>query len=262
VKGVFSIFTPLVMNRLIAILFFALLSACQTDLLLPCEEEGPVGNICREYRYSGGSAIGFVEYEYDSQASITSRIFDQQSNLTKTIIERFENGKTTLIAEQYPDVPSKVQTWHYNEMDSLFLIYYGFNDSTLEITFENEKRIREDYFHSDSLDRWVAYRYYEDDGKLYRKSFFSAPDSMLHYENYQYFSTGQNRISYYTPNHQLIGKRVFLFSQLGLITSIEFTNAQGAVTDRTDYIYDSAGKLSEKSRLGFNQISKSVYLYY
>ena len=250
------------MNRIVFIFLITILAACQTDPILPCNEEGPVGKICREYRYSNDVAIGYVEYEYENESKITANIFNQQSNITKTVVEQFENGKTSIIAEQYPTSDSKVQTWHYNETDSLFLIFYGFNDSTLEIMYENGKRIREDYFHSDSLDRWVAYRYYQDDGKLYRKSFYSKSDSLLFYENYQYFSTGQNRVTYFSPNHQIIGRRVYRFSQLGLITSVEFTNAEGVIGERADYIYDAAGKLTEQTSSVLGQTSKSVYLYY
>ena len=239
-----------------------LFGACRTDVVLPCENVGPLGEICREYRYADGSAKGYVEFEYDGENSTTSRIYDRHSNLVKTIVEQFENGKTSIIAEQYPDRESLVQTWHYDQMDSLSQIYYGGIDSMLQISYEGSRRIREEYFHSDSLDRWVAYRYYQDDGKLYRRSFYNKKDSLLRYENYQYFSTGQNRITYYTPSHQIVGRRVLSFSQLGLITSSEFTNSEGVVTDRETYIYDVAGKLIEQESFDLTQTTKSVYLYY
>ncbi|MGB0368851.1 MAG: hypothetical protein ACPGD8_05570 [Flavobacteriales bacterium] len=250
------------MNRLLFILCALVVTACQTDPLLPCNADGPVGKVCREYRYANGSGVGFVEYEYEGESVITTNIFNQQSNPVKTVVQRFENGQTTVIAEQYPDQPSNVQTWHYDEMDSLFLVYHGFNDSTLEITYEQGRRIREDYFNTDSLDRWVAYRYYQDNGKLYRKSFHNNQNLLLYYEIYDYFSTGQDRISYFDPNNQLIGRRVFRFSQLGLVTSMQYTLANGQITEHADYIYDAAGKLTEQTLTVAQRATKSVYLYY
>jgi hypothetical protein len=239
-----------------------LFAACRTDALLPCENEGPVGEICREYRYSDDDAIGFAEFEYEPDILTTENIYDQHSNLIKTIIEHFEDGKTVIIAEQYPDKESIVQSWHYGDNDSIRQIYFGGIDSLIEYAYENEKRLRDEYFHDGELDRWTSYRYYQDDGKLYRKTFYNAEDSLLRYENYQYFSNGQNRVTYYTPSHQITGRRVVRFSQLGLITSNEFTNADGVVTQNENYIYDVAGKLVERHALNFDQSAKSVYLYY
>lgn len=244
------------------IVIVACLYSCRTDALLPCEDNGPVGNVCREYRYSDGAAIGYVEFDYSDENSISSIIYNQQSNRVKTIVEHFENGRTSVIAEQYPDRESLVQTWHYNLDDSISLIYFGTLDSLVEFSYENGKRIRDDYYHDGELDRWVSYRYYQDDGKLYRKSFYNAEDSLLRYENYQFFSTGQNRVTYFSPSHQMLGRRVVSFSQLGLITSNELTNSDGEVTQNENYIYDVAGKLVERN--GFDQAgsTKSVYLYY
>lgn len=256
-----SIFTIRLKNFAFILITF-LFCACQTDTLLPCDNDGPVGEICREYRYSNEAAIGYLEFEYESENSTTAYLFDQHSNLIKTIVEHFEDGKTSVIAEQYPDKESVIQSWHYNEQDSLFKIYYGGIDSIIEFSYENGKRLRDDYYHNGELNRWVSYRYYQDDGKLYRKSFYNSADSLVRYENYQYFNTGQNRITYYTPSHQVVGRRVVRFSQLGLITSNEFTNSEGLVTERENYIYDVAGKLVERSGINQVQSTKSVYLYY
>lgn len=250
------------MKNSILILTTVLFAACQTDALLPCENEGPVGEICREYRYSNDAAIGYAEFEYAPGSSVTENLYDQHSNLVKTIVEHFEDGKTVVIAEQYPDRESIVQSWHYNEIDSIHQIYFGGIDSVVEFTYENGKRLRDEYFHDGELNRWTSYRYYQDDGKLYRRSFYDDKDSLLRYENYQYFSTGQNRVTFYTPSHQITGRRVVRFSQLGLITSSEFTNADGVVTQNENYIYDAAGKLIEQHASTLNQSTKSVYLYY
>lgn len=260
-KGVISIFTIRLKNSIL-ILLTALFASCQTDALLPCENEGPVGEICREYRYSDDAAIGYAEFEYETENSITENIYDHHSNLIKTIVEHFEDGKTVIIAEQYPDKESLVQSWHYNEIDSIHQIYFGGIDSLIEFTYENGKRLKDEYFHNGELDRWTSYRYYQDDGKLYRRSFYNAEDSLLRYENYQYFSTGLYRITYYTPSHQVTGRRVVGFSQLGLITSNEFTNALGVVTQNENYIYDVAGKLIERNGFNHSHSTKSVYLYY
>ena len=249
--------------KIATIIFFVFCFAgCTSDVHLPCENEGPAGNVCREYRYANGAGVGYAELDYNEQNKIVSNLYDKNSNLIKTIVEHFDNGRTSVIAEQYPDRESVVQSWHYGENDSLSSIYFGVIDSVYKFSFEEGKRVKQEYFVAGGLDRWTALRYYQDDGKLYRKSFYDSTDNLLRYENYEYFSTGQNRVTYYTANHEVLARKVISFSALGLITSSETTNAEGVVTAGENYIYDMAGKLTEQSSFKFDQTLKSVYLYY
>lgn len=247
-----------------AYLFFIafVLSSCETDNLIPCNGDGPSGKVCREYRYFNGSPSGYAEFTYEGDSILISEIYDQQHRLQKTLKQWSVNGKTTVIAEQYPDEDTKVQTWHYNDVDSLTAIVFGANDSSIQITYENGKRKTESYQYGDSLNRYFSYRYFQDDGNLYRIYRYNSQDSLLSYRSFEYFSTGQNRVSYYTAANELVGRKVYRFSQNGLISSIEFTDDEGVVTERSEYLYDASFNLIEKTETVPNGTYKSVFLYY
>ena len=192
---------------------------------------------------------------------VVSNYYNERTTLVKTVRERFVNGRVTIIAEQYLNEDSKVQTLHYNELDSLDRIVFGANDSVTEISYEQGKRSRMSYLRGGELHRYSEYRYYMDDGKLYRISDFNSEDSLRSYRQFDYFSTGQHRVSYFTSDHHLLGRRVFSAPN-GLLTSVEFRNANGTVTERTDYVYDADFNLLEKSERIADQTFKIVFLYY
>lgn len=250
------------MKNAILLVFVLGLSACSTDQLVPCDGDGPSGELCREYRYFNGTPEGYVEFEHAGDSLLVSRIYDDQHRLQKTVKQWFEDGRTSVIAEQYPDADTKVQTWNYNAMDSLEAIVYGAIDSSLMITYENGKRKKESYMKGDSVQRYFTYRYFQDDGNLYRIYHYNSDDSLLTYRSFEYFSTGQTRVSFYTSANRLIGRRVFRFSQNGLISSTEFTDSTATVTEHTDYIYDASLHLTEKSGTRPDGTYKSVFLYY
>ena len=249
------------MSRLYLVLLSFGLFSCSTDSFVPCSE-GDDGELCREYRYYNDSPEGFVAFSKVDDSVEVARIHDRFSELQKTIITRFENGKTTIITEQFPDKDSKVQSWHYNEFDSLSTIVYGANDSLIEIIYEDGKRSRKNVFHLNVLQRYLTYRYYQDDGKLYRISAYNSNDSLVAYWNHDYFSTGQNRISYYTSTHQLTGRYVYNFSSADLLLSAKLTNADGEVIEYAEYDYDNSGRLIESRQEKNQGVFKSVFLYY
>ena len=241
-----------------------LLFGCEQDEIVPCTEGGPVGELCRTYRYFNEDPIGYIAFEYEEDSAQFSRYFNVHSELEKTVIQRYSDGRLTVIAEQFTDGPSRVQSWHYNDLDSLSLIVYGPNDSSVEITYEEGKRFREQYFSNGALNRYIQYRYFEDDGLLYRVSEFDANDSLTFYSNYNYFSNNGNnviRVSRFSSENELISRRLFTFSQLGFISSMEYRLADGTLAEAKEYIYDAAGKLIEERGQLSGNISRSIYLY-
>jgi hypothetical protein len=252
------------MRNWLFFIFVLPLFGCEQDVLVPCNADLPTGKLCREYRYYNDVPQGFVEFDHLGDSLNVSRIFNANSELTKTVLERFAEGKKTVITEQFPDGPSRVQSWNYNEMDSLSLIVYGANDSVLQITYAEGKRFRETALIDNVIIRYRQFRYYQDDGMLYRISEFDGNDSLTFYSNYNYFSSNGNtftRVSRYTSGNELVGRRLFTFSQLGLISSMEFRLADGTVAESKEYIYDGAGKLIEEYGQFYGNSSKSVYLY-
>lgn len=246
-------------NHLLVLI--VLITACTTDVPVPCGDEGPVGTVCREYRYFNDVPKGFVTFNRMGDTLAVSNFYNEHSGLVKTVTEQLENGQTTLIAEQFPKKPTQVQTWHYNELDSLWKIVFGANDSVLEVLYEGGKRFREAYYHAGELNRFFDYRYYQDDGKLYRVYAYGKDSILQSYRHYEYFSTGQNRVSTFTANNALIGRRVYR-SENGLLSSIQFTDSAGTITQRADYVYNASFNLIERTQREGNQTYKSVFLYY
>ncbi|MFT6211728.1 MAG: antitoxin component YwqK of YwqJK toxin-antitoxin module [Bacteroidia bacterium] len=249
------------MKKLAFLFSLVVFAACSMDELTPCIDDGPEGELCREYRYFNESPEGYVEFKSSGDSVAISDFYNPNSKLVKTITERFENGQIRVVSEQFPNEASRVRTLHYNEIDSLWRVVYGANDSVLEITYENGKRLQDAYFHNGELKRYFLYRYFLDDGKLYRIYAYGADRVQLSYRNFDYFSTGQTRISSFTVDHKLIGREVYN-SQNDLLTFVQFTDSTGTVTERADYIYDAAFNLTEKTEIKAEQTYKSIFLYY
>jgi hypothetical protein len=109
------------------------------------------------------------------------------------------------------------------------------------------------------------FRYFQNGGELYRISDYGVDGELLGYRNFDYFNTNgirQYRATVFTPDHQLVGRRLFTFSQLGLISSMEYKLADGTLAGSKNYIYDSAGKLTEVHGWVYGNTTKSVYLYF
>lgn len=246
------------------ILLLALLSACSEDVLVPCSSETLTGKLCREYRYYNDEPQGFAEYEYQGDSVVFSNVYSTSSELQETIIRRYKNGQLSVITEQFPGMDSRVETRHYNEMDSLVLVVYGANDSSQVFTYDKGKRFRQIRIAGKDTIGYSQYRYYQDDGMLYRITVYDGNDSLLSYRDFDYLSGNDGtfyRATYYTSEHELIGRRRFSFSQNGLISSMEYRLADGTLAESKEYIYDSAERLTEESGQQYGNTSKSVYLY-
>lgn len=260
---VLFLISPLMRTTLFSLICLTMIG-CTADVYVPCNGDGPSGSPCREYRLYNEVAQGYVEFEYKGD-SVVSNLYNQNSWLEKTIIERYENERLISSTAQFPTAESVVSTFHYNESDSLFLIVHGTNDSALQISYQNGKRHIESRLVNGETVGYKEFRYFQSGGELYRISDYGADGELLGYRNFDYFNTNgirQYRATVFTPDHQLVGRRLFTFSQLGLISSMEYKLADGTLAESKNYIYDSAGKLTEKHGSFAGNTTKSVYLYY
>lgn len=239
------------------------LSSCSTDSLIPCEEFGGVqGALCREYRSANGASVGYIEFESKGDSADVRSFYNKDLALQQTITERFKDGRTSAIVTQYPDRPSLVQSWHYNDIDSLSTIVFGANDSVFEISYADGRRKRENYLQGAVLSRYSVFLYFQDGGELFRVSDYNGQDSLLRYRTFEAFSNGKYRANFFTGSNQNLGHRVFTFSPQGLITSSETTDKNGNVSETTTYIYDSGSNLVERTEVMADRRLKSVFLYY
>lgn len=252
------------MRILIFLLILSSFWGCSTDEVIPCGEDGIPGELCRVYRFYDDDAVGYTEFDYQEDTTVIQDFYSPNSRLQKSVVQRFTNGRIVALTEQFPEAESRVQTFHYNDFDSLFLVVYGANDSSLVISYENGRRKTEDLMMDSEVIRRKEYRYFQDGQDLYRVSFYLGIDSLIRYQNYDYFSSNgisQNRVSVYNPDFSLVGRRLYTFTQNGLIKSMEFRLGNGTIAESANYIYSGSGKLEEVSTELNGIPSKSIYVY-
>ncbi|MBL4587116.1 MAG: hypothetical protein JKX84_08695 [Flavobacteriales bacterium] len=250
-------------NSILAFIALCWFSSCTRDELVPCDKYGGIqGNMCREYRFVNGSSVGYLEFEHKGDTAIFTSFYNENNVLQQTSVKRFEDGRINAIATQFPDGPSLVQSWHYNELDSLSIIVFGANDSLIKVTYEEGQRVRETYSSDSVVSRYTRYQYFQADGVLFKVSDYNGKDSLLRYRILEDFSNGKKRINYFAGNNVNLGYRISDFSNSGLITSSEFRDATGIVTETATYLYNAKDNLTERAETTANSSSKSIFLYY
>jgi|GEM_PF-995688 len=251
-----------ILNKTLVLIFVLVFSSCGVDEIIPCSADAMhSGKLCREYRYSNGNPVGYVEYSYSGDTIIDQTFFDNDGNLVKSITERYSNGLLQAKVERLENGTTTVGSYHYLSNDSLECIVFGAADSAQCLSYVNGKRVKVEYFHGESRKRYQEYRYYEDDERLFRITYFNQNDSLIHYRTYDYYFGGIVRIDYANPNHVPLGNAVLKFSEEQYLESSQFTDMTGAMTHQLQNVYDTNKRLSEsmeKSTLGTSRI---LYLY-
>jgi len=239
------------------------LSSCSQDVEVPCDKFGGIqDNLCREYRYVNGKSIGFLEFEYKGDSALVASFYNTNAALLQTTTTRLKDGRTNVIVTDYPDRKSLVESWHYNEMDSLNRIVFGANDSVVEMTYEDGNRILEAHFTDSILKRYTVYHFYLNENVLFRVSDFNGQDSLLRYKTIENFSNGIRRVDYFDGNDLSSGHWRFRLSPTGLVISGEFRDENGDVAKTETYSYNSSSNPVEHIETKADQTSKSVFLYY
>ncbi len=242
--------------------FILILTSCGVDEIIPCSRDTMhSGKLCREYRYSNGNPVGYVEYSYSGDSTVNRTFFDSNDNLVKSSTERYSNGLLQAKVERLENGTTTVGSYHYLSNDSLECIVFGAADSSHCFSYLNYKRVRLEHFHGASLVRYQEYRYYEDDGRLFRISYFNQDDSLIQYSTYSYYFGGIVRIDYANPNYVPLGNAVLKFSEEQYLESSQFTDTTGQITNRLECFYDSNNRLSESKEESTLGSSRILYLY-
>lgn len=247
-----------------AILFgcFAIQS-CGADELLPCDEDAALlGLLCREYRYENETPVGFVDFVYNKDSIVEQYLYDAQTILRKTVIERYEGGQLQTVAERYQNGLNIVSSYHYLSNDSLECIIFGAADSSTCFTYVNGKRFKEEAYHGPDMVRYSEYRYYPQDGRLFRISRFDGNDSLLSYLDYDYFFGGIIRVDHYLGDHTFIGYEVTDMDVAGNVLSVQYADSSGAARWRLDNTYDADGRLTETNEIFPFGSHRSVFIYH
>jgi hypothetical protein len=249
-------------NSTLVLIFIVVFSSCGVDEIIPCSADAMhSGKLCREYRYSNGSPVGYVEYSYSGDTILDRTFFDNNGNLVKSITERYSNGLLQAKVERLENGTTTVGSYHYLSNDSLECIVFGAADSSQCLSYINGKRVNVEYFHGEFRVRYQEYRYYEDDGRLFRISYFNQDDSLVHYRTYDYYFGGIVRIDYANPNHAHLGFEVLNYLDEQYLETSQFTDTTGRITHRLEHVYDENKRLSESMEESTFGTSRILYLY-
>lgn len=242
-----------------------LLFGCQPDALLPCEEDDAElsGLLCREYRFSNGSPVGYLEYAYRGDSAIDISTYDTQGILKKTATERYEGGLLRTVVERFSSESRVVRSYNYSVTGLLDCIVFGAVDSTQCHTHDTQGRITEVRWQADSLLlRATEYRYFEDEDRLYRVYFRDGNDSITEYRNHTYFLYGRVRIDHFTGQHVFLGHTVEERTPDGRLISSRFMAPDQTLTHLTYCTYDADGRITERGSTHPFGSEQNVYMYH
>jgi len=255
------------MNRfsLLAALIPLLFIGCQPDVLLPCEESEAIlnGKLCREYRFTNGSPIGYLEYAYRGDTAIDINTYDTQAILQKTSTERYDAGQLRTVVERFGSDNRLVRSYNYLNSGLLDCIVFGAVDSAECYTYDPQGRVTLVQSLADSVKlRATEYRYFEDEDRLYRIIFYDGSDSLLEYRNHEYFLDGRVRIDHFAGDHSFLGHAVEMRAIDGRLLSSRFTAPDQTITHRTECSYDANGRLIERTAARPFGSERSVWMYH
>lgn len=242
------------------------LGACQTDLLIPCNEvEELTGEICREFIEVNDLPVGTVEYSYDPLKRVNRKTFKNNANSTeKTLSYEYANNRVSAIIESTENASSRI-AYGFDEADSLVSVAYfsaGQIDSLLFIGRMGGKRISERLEVSNDVVRFQEYRYRQSDGVLDRISFYTADSVLRFYQQYEFFQDGTERIEKRSTEHLLQQKTVIRRNSAGQTTLVEIKDPQDEPLETSTFTYDADGGIICAELVKPEENRKTTYLYY
>lgn len=243
----------------------AMMSAgCQEDVLVPCDKGDAVlsGLLCREYRFSNGIPVGYLEHTYRGDTAIDISVYDTQAILRKTSTERYHDGLLRTVVERFDNGSRQVRSYNYGD-GHLDAIVFGAVDSVQSYTYDALGRLSVVVVQAGDVRlRSTEHRYFVDEDKLYRLNFYDGNDSLLEYRNHEYFLDGRVRIDHYTSGHAFLGYTLELWTSDGRLLSSQFTAPDQAITHRVILTYNAHGLLTERTETRPFFSDRSVFMYH
>lgn len=240
-----------------------LLSACDQDALIPCQGDGDAqGRLCREYRFSNGVPVGYIDFTYRGDTMVEKSYFDQLGIVQSTVTERYAEGVLRSVSSRFESGTQVVSSYHYQPDDSLQMIVYGAVDSVVMFHYgPHGLRSRVEFLRSDTVHRAISYRYFEDEPRLYQTQYYSGADSLTEYRSREYFIQGKVRTDHFSPSHQFLGHTIEEWMDGQRLISSRFTAPDQTVTHTLVNTYDAQGRLSEAFETFPYGSDRSVYMY-
>lgn len=237
---VVQIFYIYAMHKLmfLSCLFFV---SCAVDELPPCNGEGVLGEICKEYQFVFGRYNGVNDYQYDLISELVTEITTKRKNGSVEGVTRFsynDNQQVSLVTleDSKGNELTRKKTTYNTEGDVLLIKITGQVNTELIYKYSNDLLITQE-LKENSVTLWLdSLEYYSGTTNLYRK------------------------LRYVKHN---LSQIVFYDSFANNIKEEKIANANGIIQSKKVFRFDDFNNiLEELSYSSFNSlISRVVYVY-
>ena len=237
---VVQIFYIYAMHKLmfLSCLFFV---SCAVDELPPCNGEGVLGEICKEYQFVFGRYNGVNDYQYDLISELVTDITTKRKNGSVEGVTRFsynDNQQVSLVTleDSKGNELTRKKTTYNTEGDVLLIKITGQVNTELIYKYSNDLLITQE-LKENSVTLWLdSLEYYSGTTNLYRK------------------------LRYVKHN---LSQIVFYDSFANNIKEEKIANANGIIQSKKVFRFDDFNNiLEELSYSSFNSlISRVVYVY-
>ena len=219
-------------------LFFV---SCAVDELPPCNGEGVLGEICKEYQFVFGRYNGVNDYQYDLISELVTDITTKRKNGSVEGVTRFsynDNQQVSLVTleDSKGNELTRKKTTYNTEGDVLLIKITGQVNTELIYKYSNDLLITQE-LKENSVTLWLdSLEYYSGTTNLYRK------------------------LRYVKHN---LSQIVFYDSFANNIKEEKIANANGIIQSKKVFRFDDFNNiLEELSYSSFNSlISRVVYVY-
>jgi len=256
----------------IAVFIFTLsiFSACQVDKFSPCDaNKGIPGMLCKEYHFQNDASIGYISYYYnDAGQAVRKDYLEPGGNLKMYTQITYDNGKLKKETSFNPDGKQIRETdYNYDNQENLSAIDNledGVQVSQKKFEYQGTYLSKESEFSNGSLENYITYQYFQDDNRLFKKSYYNAQHQLISYTTNEYFPNHITRNNHYAANNVFTGYDLTQADEEDLPLRFTSYNAQSNVMEYTDYEYDASGNLTKTTQFDENgkALSYIIYVYF
>jgi len=225
--------------RILFLFSVLFLFSCSVDELPPCDGEGQIGEICKEYQYVNGRFNGSNSYEYNSNGDV-SRIITSKKNGSEegTALYSYDSlNRCVLISLQDPN--GKILSEKIFEFEDDLLVsetVIGQQNSNIEFFYDAEDKLMAEKYSNNSGENYIdSLEYFVGVNKLYRKIRYkgSGVEHIVYYEEFSNDMTVERLVN---SNGVLQERTVRYFNGSELKEELVYNN-ENLLIQKTGYHY-------------------------
>lgn len=220
-------------------LFFV---SCAVDELPPCNGEGVLGEICKEYQFVFGRYNGVNDYQYDLISELVTDITTKRKNGSVEGVTRFsynDNQQVSLVTleDSKGNELTRKKTTYNTEGDVLLIEITGQVNTELIYKYSNELLITQE-LKENSVTLWLdSLEYYSGTTNLYRKLRY-VKNNLSQIVFYDSFANNIKEEKIANANGIIQSKKVFRFDDLNNILEELSYSSFNSLIGRVVYVYE------------------------